>query len=76
MYRLKGLYQTQYSINTMPPKCRSASKAIHAEANVAEAGEMGRPRRKTKAKTQSQQNFGPPDTTAPSHSLQSRGFPS
>ena len=55
----------------MPPKRRSTSKAIHAEANVAKSGEIGRPRRKTKAKTQSQ-NFGPPDTTAPSsHSRQS-----
>ena len=71
MYRLKGLYQTQYSINTMPPKCRSSSKTIHAEANVAEAGEMGHKRRKTKTKMQSQ-NSGPPDTTAPSsHSRQS-----
>ena len=51
----------------MPPKRRSTSKAIHAEANVAESGEMGRPRRKTKAKTQSQ-NSGPPDRTASSHS--------
>ena len=54
----------------MPPKRRSTSKAIHAEANVAEAGEMGRQRRKTKAKMQSQ-NSGPPDTTAFCHSRQS-----
>ena len=64
------MYQTQYSIYTMPPKRRSTSKAIHAEANVAEAGEMGRQRRKTKAKMQSQ-NSGPPDTTAFCHSRQS-----
>ena len=51
----------------MPPKRRSTSKAIHAEANVAESGEVGRQRHKTKAKTQSQ-NSGLPDTTASSHS--------
>ena len=67
---LKALNQTQYSIYTMPPRRRSTSKAIHAEANVAEAGEMGRQKRKTKAKMQSH-NSGPPDTTASSHSRQS-----
>ena len=49
------------------PNADENSKQFMLKSNVAKSGEMGRPRHKTKVKTQSQ-NSGPPEVTASSHS--------